>query len=251
MWIPFFPKHQTRMTPLWICISYCEVLYQQPGFWQHTENSCTGLMRRSKTRGVDLPSKVLLCLLSSCHLNRSTFWNQLPGIRDGSMMLSRRNLVYLTLQTFPPHAAALPPGSLFICGHRNVNSLSLSISEKTTVTPTLPQEVVAGPKERRAELTNTRRPIDSTFAADWTDARAAQSVFLALGWVSPWLCEELYCCGTCYSSGVSETNYIQLLTRDSKKCLRKIHFHSCSPGRRQRVLFLKRIQWQRTLQSFT
>lgn len=87
-------------------------------------------------RGVDLPSKVLLCLLSSCHLNRSTFTNQLPGIRDGSMMLSRRNLVYLTLQTFPPHAAALPPGSLFICGHRNVNSLSLSISEKTTVTPT-------------------------------------------------------------------------------------------------------------------
>lgn len=138
----------------------------------------TGLMRRSKTRGVDLPSKVLLCLLSSCHLNRSTFSNQLPGIRDGSMMLSRKNLVYLTLQTFPPHAAALPPGSLFICGHRNVNSLSLSISEKTTVTPTLPQEVVAGPKERQPELTNTRRPIDSTFAADWTDARAAQTVFL-------------------------------------------------------------------------
>lgn len=34
------------------------------------------------------------------------------------------------------------PGSLFICGHRNVNSLSLSIREMTTVAPTLPHEEV-------------------------------------------------------------------------------------------------------------
>lgn len=179
-------------------------------------------MHRLDEMRADLPSKVLLCLLSSCHLNRSTSTNQLRGIRDGSMMLSRRNLVYLTLQTFPPHAAAaLPPGSLFICGHRNVNSLSLSISEKTAVTPTLPQEVVAGPKERRPELTNTRRPVVSTFAADWTDARAAKIGLSPSerGRVSPQLYEELYCCGTCDGSGVSETNYIQLLTRDSKKCL--------------------------------
>lgn len=74
------------------------------------ESSCTGLGRGSKLRRADLPSNVLLCLLSSCYLNRSTITNRLLGIRDGSMMLSHRNLVYLTLQTFPSHAAApLPP----------------------------------------------------------------------------------------------------------------------------------------------
>lgn len=48
--------------------------------------------------------------------------------------------------------------------------------------------------------------------------------------------------------GMLQMNYIHLLIRDSKKCLWKIHFHSSIPEHRQRVLFLKRIQWQRTLQ---
>lgn len=45
-----------------------------------------------------------------------------------------------------------------------------------------------------------------------------------------------------------QMNYIHLLVRDSKKCLWNIHFHSSIPEHRQRVLFLKSIQWQRTLQ---
>lgn len=77
------------------------------------ESSCTGLGRGSKLRSADLLSNVLLCLLSSCYLNRSTITNQLLGIRDGSMMLSHRNLVYLTLQTFLSHAAALFPWIAF------------------------------------------------------------------------------------------------------------------------------------------
>lgn len=139
-----------------------------------------------------------------------------------------------------------PPGSLFICGHRNVNSLSLSISEMTTVAPTLPHEEVAGPKERQPQLT-------STVTTDWTDAWAAKSVFplqnevdLRHGVVGRCIVVRCVTAAACQRG----TN-IRRLARDSKKCLWKIHFHSCSPGHRQRVLFLKHIQWQRTLQSFT
>lgn len=67
----------------------------------------TSLVRGSKRRGVDLLSDVLLCLLSSCYLNRSAITNQLLSISHGWMMLSPRNLVYLTLQTFRSHAATL------------------------------------------------------------------------------------------------------------------------------------------------
>lgn len=89
-----------------------------------------------------------------------------------------------------------PPGSLFICGHRNVNSLSLSISAVTTVAPTLPHEEVAGLKEQQPQLT-------STVTTAWTDAWAAKWVFPLQ---SLWRVEEMHCCGMCDGCGVSERN---------------------------------------------
>lgn len=148
-----------------------------------------------------------------------------------------------------PCCPSLPPGSLFIWGHRNVNSLSLSISEKITVGPKLPHKEVAG--QRRAEHNSKARGAWSLKASLiigvcvllWT----RWMVVMAL-WGS---CIVVGCVRLFDSSGMSVMNYIQLLIRDSKKCLWKIHFHSRSPEHRQRVLFLKHIQWQRTLQSFT
>lgn len=95
-----------------------------------------------------------------------------------------------------PCCHPLSPGSLFIWGHRNVNSLSLSISEKITVGPKLPHKEVAG--QRRAEHNSKARGAWSFKSSPLTDDReigvcpALDTVDRRHGFV-----RELYCCRMC------------------------------------------------------
>ena len=92
----------------------------------------------------------------------------------------------------PPRA----PGSLFIWGHRNVNSLSLSISEKTKRWPTLPHKKVAG--QSRAERSSTAWDAwslkSSPPAAD-SESGVCPALNAADG--RRGCVRELYCCRMC------------------------------------------------------
>lgn len=90
-----------------------------------------------------------------------------------------------------PCCPSLSPGSLFIWGHRNVNSLSLSISEKITVGPKLPHKEVAG--QRRAEHNSKARGAWSLKASPIIGVcPALNTVDGRHGFV-----RELYCCRMC------------------------------------------------------
>lgn len=95
------PGLETLTVNVDLCISHCQLLHQQKG-------DCGSRRRAGAPAGwaevkgeEDLLASALLRLLSSCYLNSFSVWQQ------GRVTLPPRNLVYLTLLTFPSQAAVL------------------------------------------------------------------------------------------------------------------------------------------------
>lgn len=183
---------------------------------------------------------------------------------DWRVTLSDWNLVLPDTTLIPIRRT----GSSFLCGHHNVNSLSLSISGKD----------YRGLRWSWGHILRMKNGLEKK---KWikVEVEGSCSITWLVFWLEPWNQLDQIVAAVVWWSGVSgcsslpaqkmgtqvwgclegfswrwwfdclpQMNSIHLLIRDSKKYLWKIHFHSSSPECPWLHLFLKPIRWQRTLQ---